>query len=194
MSSAPKRSAPSSSSRTPTKRILTELSDYASNYSPTSPHPTIESLSPVSPSNILSLRAILSGASLPPSTGYASGRWLLSIVIPPTYPIAPPTVTFVTRICHPNVKWETGEVCLDVLKENWTPVLGVLGALESVGRLLGEPGVDSPLNVDVANLLRAGDQIGARGLIGYWSGEERFGGWIEEDGDGRMEAEGRRKS
>ena len=67
-----------------------------------------------------------------------------------------------------------------MLKENWTPVLGVVGALESVGRLLGEPGVDSPLNVDVAALYRQGDQIGAEGLVRFWCGEERFGGVLEE--------------
>lgn len=88
-----------------------------------------------------------------------------------------------TRICHPNVKWETGEICLDVLKENWTPVLGVVGALESVGRLIQDAGegVDSPLNIDVANLLRAGDGIGAEGLVRYWCGEERFTGALEEE-------------
>jgi hypothetical protein len=40
-----------------------------------------------------------------------------------------PTVTFVTRICHPNVRWETGEVCLDLLGEGWSPVLGVCCSL-----------------------------------------------------------------
>lgn len=90
-----------------------------------------------------------------------------------------------TKICHPNVQWETGEICLDVLKEAWSPVLGVVGALECVIRLLGEPGVDSPLNVDVAGLVRGGDVVGARGLIGYWCQEERFEGTIEAFGEGR---------
>ena len=95
------------------------------------------------------------------------------------YPNEAPTISFVTKICHPNVQFETGEVCLDVLKENWTPVLGIVGALESVVRLLGEPGVDSPLNVDVANLVRQGDMVGARGLVGFWCVEERFEGVLE---------------
>ncbi|KAL5321214.1 hypothetical protein ACEPPN_012027 [Leptodophora sp. 'Broadleaf-Isolate-01'] len=182
MSSTSKTST-SSSSRTPTKRLLTELSTFAS--SPPSSHPFIAALSP-SPSSLLSLRAILTGAPLPPSTGYHAGRWLLHISIPANYPNAPPTITFVTKICHPNVKWETGEVCLDVLKENWTPVLGVVGALESVGRLLGEPGVDSPLGVEVAGLVREGDLVGARGLVGFWCGEERWeGGLVEEEEEGR---------
>jgi peroxin-4 len=83
------------------------------------------------------------------------------------------------------VKWETGEICLDVLKENWTPVLGVVGALESVVRLLAEPGVDSPLGVEIAALLRGGDTVGARGLVGFWCGEERFEDVLrEEEGEG----------
>ncbi|KIN04124.1 hypothetical protein OIDMADRAFT_194373 [Oidiodendron maius Zn] len=169
-------SSSSSSARTPTKRILAELSAYAS-----SPSPVITSLAPISHSNILSLRAVLSGAHLPPSTGYSTGRFLLSIIVPPNYPLSPPTITFVTRICHPNVKFETGEICLDVLKENWTPILGVVGALESVARLLEEPGTDSPLNVDCAALLREGDFIGARGLVGFYCAEERFVGELKED-------------
>jgi peroxin-4 len=177
----PTTSSSSSSSRTPTKRILTELSAYSSATSP----PGIVSLAPLT-SNILSLRAILSGSPLPPSSGYHNGRWLLSITIPPTYPIAPPTITFVTKVCHANVKWETGEICLDVLKENWTPILGVVGALEAILRLLGEPGMDSPLNVDVAALGRQGDSVGGRALVEFWCGEERWNGDLDDGfGGGR---------
>lgn len=61
-------------------------------------------------------------------------------------------------------------------------MLGIVGALESVVRLLGEPGVDSPLNVEMGALLRQGDMIGARALVGYWCGEERFEGVLGEDG------------
>jgi peroxin-4 len=177
MSSTSKRTSSSSSSRTPTKRILTELSAYNS-----SPSKTIIALAPISSSNVLALRAVLSGATLAPASGYQQGRFLLSIQVPPNYPVAPPTITFVTRVCHPNVKFETGEICLDVLRENWTPILGVVGALESVARLLGEPGTDSPLNVDVAALIRDGDFVGARGLVGFYCGEDRFEGVLEEDG------------
>ncbi|CZS94324.1 related to PEX4-E2 ubiquitin-conjugating enzyme-peroxin [Rhynchosporium agropyri] len=180
MSSTSKTST--SSSRTPTKRVLTELSAFAS----ARPSPFILSLQP-SPSSLLTLHAILSGSSLPVSTGYQHGRWLLKISIPSNYPNAPPTITFLTKICHANVDFQTGEVCLDVLKENWTPVLGMVGALESVGRLLGEPGPESPLGVEVGALLRAGDHIGARGLVGFWCGEERWEGGLEgfgEEGNG----------
>lgn len=59
-------------------------------------------------------------------------------------------------------------------------MLGVVGALEAVGRLLGEPGWESPLNVSVAALGRLGDKVGVRGLVGFWCGEERFEGGVGE--------------
>ncbi|PQE20015.1 ubiquitin-conjugating enzyme protein [Rutstroemia sp. NJR-2017a BVV2] len=164
----------------PTKRILTELSAYNNN--PPSPTDSgLVALAP-SPSSLLSLHAILCcPASSPHSLGYTHGRWLLSITLPPNYPLAPPVIKFVTKICHPNVKWETGEICLDVLGDKWTPVLGVVGALECVGRLVGEGGDEtSPLNVEIARLKGLGDEVGARGLVGWWCGEERWDGGLEE--------------
>ncbi|EPE25931.1 UBC-like protein [Glarea lozoyensis ATCC 20868] len=169
-------SSKSSSSRsTPTKRLLTELGALQS-----SPHPLIQ-LAPSSPSNLLALSAILlPSPSLPSTSGYANGRWLLSIRIPANYPLVAPNIKFVTRICHPNVSWDTGEICMDLLGKEWTPVLGVVGALEAVGRLLGEGGVDSPLNVEVAALARQGDVVGTRSLVGWWTGEERFEGTLDD--------------
>lgn len=61
-------------------------------------------------------------------------------------------------------------------------MLGIVGALEAVGRLLGEAGLDSPLNVEVAALGRQGDLVGVRGLVGFYSLEERFDGVLEEGG------------
>ncbi|TGO21432.1 hypothetical protein BPAE_0220g00070 [Botrytis paeoniae] len=166
-------------SRSPTKRILTELSAY--NSSPPSPTQTgIVSLAP-SPSSILSLSAILQcPSSSPPSLGYLGGRWLLSIALPTNYPIGAPIIRFVTKICHSNVKWETGEICLDVLGEKWTPVLGVVGALESIAALVAGGGDEtSPLNVDIAKLRGMGDVVGARALVGWWCAEERFEGGLD---------------
>lgn len=45
----------------------------------------------------------------------------LRINFPEDYPFKPPTVTFTTRIYHPNVG-HNGEVCLPIIsKENWSP-------------------------------------------------------------------------
>ena len=104
------------------------------------------------------------------------GRWLLRITIPPTYPLHPPKIAFATPIVHANVALDTGEICLDLLKDAWTPTYSVLECVRAVRMLLGCPEVDSPLNVDVAALLRDGDVLGARRLVELWVGEERYEG------------------
>lgn len=163
------------------KRILTELTQFNLSFrdSSTGPSRYIECLAPSSSDNVLRLSSILTGRSLPPETGYANGRWLLSIDIPENYPNVPPKIQFITKICHPNIKWESGEICLDVLQDRWTPVLGVVGALECVGRLLAEGATDSPLGIEVAALERMGDMIGKRSLVGFWCEEERWNGDLD---------------
>lgn len=104
------------------------------------------------------------------------GRWLLRIVVPPEYPLKPPSMSFVTPIVHPNVALETGEICLDLLKKGWVGTYTLLECVRAVRHLLSMPGIDSPLNVDVAALLRDGDELGARRLVELWAEEERYEG------------------
>ncbi|EXV04253.1 ubiquitin-activating enzyme E2 family protein, partial [Metarhizium robertsii] len=78
------------------------------------------------------------------------GRWLVSISVPPTYPLQAPKMRFVTPIVHPNIALQTGEICLDLLKDAWTPAYSVLECVRAVRMLLSCPETDSPLNVDVA--------------------------------------------
>lgn len=66
--------------------------------------------------------------------------------------------------------FKTGEICLDLLKASWTPAYGVVSALEAVQQLLGAGGEpDSPLNLDVARLVREGDLVGAEGLVRFYT-------------------------
>ena len=106
------------------------------------------------------------------------GRWLLRISIPTEYPNKPPKISFVTPIVHANIALNNGEICLDLLKDAWTPAYSVLESVRAVRMLLGCPETDSPLNVDVAALIRAGDSVGARRLVEFWVGDEmgRYGG------------------
>ena len=50
----------------------------------------------------------------------------------------------------PNVGTD-GSICLDILKEKWTPSYSVTTVLLSLQSLLGDPNNDSPLNQDAAN-------------------------------------------
>jgi peroxin-4 len=99
------------------------------------------------------------------------GYWDLSLTLPPNYPNSPPSVHFITPCCHPNVNFKTGEICLDLLKTSWTPAYTIVSTLEAVQQLMsagGEP--DSPLNLDIARLMREGDLVGAEGLVRFYTG------------------------
>ena len=40
------------------------------------------------------------------------------------FPTVPPTGNFLTKVFHPNIS-EAGEVCVNVLKKDWKPDLGI---------------------------------------------------------------------
>lgn len=105
--------------------------------------------------NLLEWRAFIRG---PTDTPYADGIFELSIVVPPQYPVSPPTINFVTSVFHPNVHEKTGEVCVDILKTEWTPAWTLLAACRAVRAVLEHPNAESPLNCDAGNLIRNGQQ------------------------------------
>lgn len=107
----------------------------------------------------------------------SGGLWHLRIAIPSNYPLAPPTIHFTTRISHPNISFTTGEICLTLLTtEHWSPVYTLSSTLTAIQQLLTDPQPDSPLNVDVAALLRDGDIVAWESVVRYWTSEERWTG------------------
>ncbi|KAK5702973.1 hypothetical protein LTR97_003919 [Elasticomyces elasticus] len=143
------------------KRLIKELEQYSRDPSQAIPHlETVEG-------DLTHLTAVLRG---PEGTAYEGGLWTLSVSIPSSYPNTPPELHFKTPICHPNVNFKTGEICLDLLKTSWTPAYGIVSTLEAVHQLLtagGEP--DSPLNLDIAVLLRDGDLVAAESLVRFYT-------------------------
>lgn len=75
----------------------------------------------------------------PLGTIYEGGFFFLDIMIPDEYPYSPPKVRFETRVWHPNVSSQTGAICLDILKSEWSPALTVRTALLSIEALLSAP-------------------------------------------------------
>lgn len=73
---------------------------------------------------------------------------------------------------HVTNDHQTGEICLDLLKDAWSPAYTLKTTIEAIHHMLGNPGVDSPLNIEVAALLRGGDAIGAEGLVRFWESED----------------------
>ncbi|KAI1431663.1 ubiquitin-conjugating enzyme [Xylaria sp. CBS 124048] len=156
------------SSRSAAKRVLRELDIWQKE---AAAETGIERLGPPNDEELLRWEAVINGRGI--GAGYDEGRWLLSIDIPPTYPNAPPKITFRTEIVHANVSLKDGEICLDLLKNAWSATYTVLQCVREIRMLLAYPGVDSPLNVDVAALIRAGDTVAARRLVEYWCTEEK---------------------
>ncbi|KAF4123534.1 peroxin-4 [Geosmithia morbida] len=149
------------------KRLLRELDTWEEERKE---EKGIERLGPVSEEDIFTWEAVVNGYGV--GNGYDAGRWLISIEIPPHYPLQPPRMRFVTPIVHANIALQTGEICLDLLKDAWTPAYSVLECVRAVRMLLACPETDSPLNVDVAALLRGGDVLGTRRLVECWCADD----------------------
>ncbi|XP_041977428.1 ubiquitin-conjugating enzyme E2 S [Aricia agestis] len=88
----------------------------------------------------------------PAGTPYAGGVFRVRLALGREFPAAPPRAYFLTKIFHPNVS-AGGEVCVNTLKRDWRPELGLEHALLAVKCLLIAPNPDSALNADAAALL-----------------------------------------
>lgn len=85
----------------------------------------------------------------PPGSVYEGGVFFLDIHFSPEYPFKPPKVTFRTRIYHCNINSQ-GVICLDILKDNWSPALTVSKVLLSVCSLLTDCNPADPLVGNIA--------------------------------------------
>jgi ubiquitin-protein ligase len=87
----------------------------------------------------------------PKETPYEEILSTISVSIPDKYPYTAPTIKFVNKIFHPNISTD-GQICLDVLKDKWSPIFTLRTILISILSLLSDPNPDSPLNGEAARL------------------------------------------
>lgn len=135
------------------------------------------SASPV-PDNVMTWNAVIIG---PADTPFEDGTFRLVMHFEEQYPNKPPSVKFISDMFHPNV-YATGELCLDILQNRWSPTYDVAAVLTSIQRcvlreptraafstskmgstrgltdlfnsLLNDPNTGSPANVEASNLYK----------------------------------------
>lgn len=72
------------------------------------------------------------------------------------------------QVWHPNVSSQTGAICLDILKDQWSPALTLKTALLSLQALLSSPEPSDPQDAEVANMyLRNYEQFASTAK--YWT-------------------------
>lgn len=130
------------------KRLVKEYKDISANKS------FIEngiSIGLVKDTDYTKWRATIIGAK---DTPYNGGIFNLEIEITNSYPFKPPKVKFLTKIYHPNIN-SAGDICLDILKHNWSPALTLDKVLLSIQTLLQCPNADDPLDPTAASLYKS---------------------------------------
>ena len=124
------------------KRIINELKSLKSEAD------SLKMTVDCSENSLYQWTATITGAEGTPYNGLI---YKLNIEFPSNYPFVPPKIKFTNGMFHPNVD-SAGEICLDILKDKWTPVLNVTKALLSILAIMAEPNPSSALNMEAATL------------------------------------------
>ena len=99
--------------------------------------------------DITELQAVIDG---PADTPYVGGRFRVKLALDKDFPQSPPKGFFLTKIFHPNVSAH-GEICVNTLKRDWKPDLGIKHILLTIKCLLIVPNPESALNEEAGKLL-----------------------------------------
>merc|ERR1711963_650590 len=78
----------------------------------------------------------------PGESPYSGGVFFLAIHFPTDYPFKPPNVNF------------NGSICLDILRDQWSPALTISKVLLSICSMLTDPNPDDPLVPEIAHVYK----------------------------------------
>ncbi|KAJ9185087.1 hypothetical protein P3X46_004755 [Hevea brasiliensis] len=88
----------------------------------------------------------------PAGTPYENGLFRMKLLLSSDFPHSPPKGYFLTKIFHPNIA-TNGDICVNTLKKDWNPSLGLRHVLIVVRCLLIEPFPESALNEQAGKML-----------------------------------------
>mmetsp|Transcript_12877 Transcript_12877/g.14785 ORF Transcript_12877/g.14785 Transcript_12877/m.14785 type:complete len:154 (+) Transcript_12877:43-504(+) len=128
------------STATASKRLLKEYNDLTTN--------TPDGVVVTSDSPGLHWDVLFSG---PSETPYEGGTFMVKIEFPDNYPFKPPKAKFITKIYHPSIKQDTGEICQDIYEKDWVPTKTMKGVIEILKSMLVAPNTETPLEAEIGN-------------------------------------------
>ena len=99
--------------------------------------------------DLTKLRGLVRG---PQDTAYSGGTFMVDIQVSDQYPFEAPKMKFLTKVWHPNVSSASGAICLDILKDMWSPALTLKTTLLSIQALLACPEPKDPQDAVVAKM------------------------------------------
>ncbi|KAL5715156.1 CAAX prenyl protease [Ranunculus cassubicifolius] len=116
--------------------------------------------------------------TLQPDEGYYNGgKFVFTFQVAAVYPHEPPKVKCKTKVYHPNIDLE-GNVCLNILREDWKPVLNINTLVYGLNHLFTDPNHEDPLNHEAAAVLKDNPKTFAanvkRAMAGGYIGETHF--------------------
>jgi ubiquitin-conjugating enzyme E2 D len=125
-------------------RIQRELKDLKNN------PPLNCSAGPIDDEELYVWQATIIG---PEGSPFENGLFKLKIEFPTDYPFKAPKIAFTTKIYHCNINSQGG-ICLDILKDQWSPALTINKVLLSICSLMNDPNPDDPLRPEIAEIYK----------------------------------------
>ena len=86
----------------------------------------------------------------PAGTPYEGGSFIVNVDFSDNYPFKCPNMKFVTKIYHPNIKTETGEICAEAIKNSWVPTLNAQFIIKMLVELISNPNGENPQEAEIA--------------------------------------------